>query len=710
MSGPKQPGVSVRLRIDREGGEQVVDYATRPYAGATFTEGRVRQGGIGPIRRELSDDQGQPRMATASVLLADDDGVIRTAYAEDPTRFTATTDAHLGVLSEEGRAAALATRSLFRARVQNAPLEIGRSGLQRARSVRLELVDALAPYYDHTICRALFLRTDFPDIHRDLEHTPIPLVGGEHSDAGAEDVAGNSAEKGLVPAIYVGGRRTVDDNPTTGVPSFLAPIDDLDHQVNGTSGTTIRSYAVTKLSAVGETTISNVVVVLDAAAVLNGTDNVALSWTDDEDATGYVVYRGRGGTPNRRLRVLGPGVDAYTDDGTDSEYAPGPPAVNTAQIEGEEGAFFWDFYVVALGVVNIERLFGSDVAQGNPPRRIDLTATAGVDFLIPGHPGWPHAQPYLTLASGLRVTGFYGRGPRSQHHKDGIVTIAVQTCGYDDVGDGSGDSIQQAFPLFQHFLNQFVLLDGGMGYRSGNWGPLEEFADGSPMLQTSRFEACQELTKLWLDNAVGYTAAIYLREPITVREFVQTFCQTFDCFIATNHHGQLYPVLWDPDLEPDAGRHYRERIEILRLEPPVLDREFVEPRIFFQFDWDPDARRYRSEVLQLEDEPAYLAQRHRLRDPGVRGLRYTRDQATAYDAMQRRLARLARPRWRQALVAKFQPGLEEEPGNPFRVTHADGADADGWVHRPFFAVGQIVDAARGEVLLVGYDRGEPAAS
>lgn len=697
MSEPKQPGVSLRLRVTRDAADDDKRYSTRPYAGTAFTEGRVRKGGWGTIRRELSDDNGQPRMATASVLLNDDDGAIREALAEDETRFIEDTEAELTVLSEAGRAASLDDRTLMRARLANVYPENTRNGQQRSRGVRLEFVDALAPYYDQTIPRQVFLRADYPDIHRDLENTPIPVIYGEHNDDGAEDVNGTPAAKGMVPAIYVGSRRTVDDDPHDGEPSFLAP-PTVTYEVVGTPGTRTLYYGFTKLSPYGETVLSAIIQVDNAPAVLSPTDYIRFEIDHDEaDATGYVVYGRRNATPARRLRVLGtdlgspasPAFVEYIDDGSDSEYAPGPPAVNTAQIElgsPAEGGFFWDFYVICKGYITIDKLYGSNVQAGVEPARIDITATEGVDWIR-----------FNGLIGGIEITGFYARGPRSQHHIDGIVTMAVQTCGREDVGDGSGDSIQAAFYQLQHLLNEEVLKDGGTGYVSGLWGPLETFNDGSPatpMLKTSAFEACQQMTIDWLGGSpsVGYTGAIYLREPITVRQFLQQWLQTFEAHQAVNHHGQFYPVLYNAGADETAGRHYRERSELLGIENPVLDRDHVEKNVAYQFDFDPDANRMRSEVIRVNAELT----------KGVRLLRYTRDAATAEDAMERRVARLSQPRWKQTIITKYL-GLENEPGDQIRVTHADGPTATGWTARPFFVTGHSVDANRGEVRLTGYD-------
>lgn len=730
MSIPLQPDVRVLLEIQRDGspGTETRRCSTKPLGDAEFTEGRVPEGGWVPVRRELSDDQGQPRMATGGVVLNDDDGALRAAITENETRFVTHTEASIQVLSKVGREAALDWRYLLRGRVEEPSLEIERNGNHRKRRVRLDLIDALAPYYDQTIPEKLFLRSDWPDIHRDIENTPIPLIGGEHSDAGAEDVNGNSAEKGMCPAIHVGTIQTIDDVPTGGSPvdtepAFLQAPADLEQEVESpsVSGSTDYYYGVTALSAVGQTLLSAILHIDDGPAVLSAASPNIFSFEAVEDAVGYVIYGRRNPTPVRRLRVIdasgGAGSPAritFTDDGTDVEHAPGPPDINTAQIDGPAGTFFWDFYVIALGYVTITGLYASHTRQGvEPGRELMEEGTYGVDFLMPTyrdgtpHPSWPFPDPWLTTASGLQVTGFFGRGPRSHHHKENIVTMAVSTCGYEDVGDGTGLPIQRAFPMLQHFCNNFMPLDGLPTYAAGTWLPLREFSDGTSILRTSAFESCQTLTESFMApegspaNGDGYLAHIYLREPITIREFLRTFCETFDSFIATNHHGQIYPVLCNPLADATDGRIYRERIEIARLESPQLDKTHIEPRVAFQYDWDPDAGRFRSEVEIAQDVDAVAVQK--FRDRGVKLLRFTRDGATARDAMYRRVLRLRYPRWKQTVVCKFSPGLEDELGDQIRITHPDGALQDGWTERPFMVTAHVVDPNRGEVWITGFD-------
>lgn len=696
--------VSLEFHLERtpaEAGTDIYRWSERPLAGVNFIEGRVMPGGWGPIRREASDEQGNHRAGRASVEINDADRLVRNWLNDPETQHLEHREAACKIHTREGRFADEA-RSLFRGPVVDVTHGRRITRSQWQETARFELTDAIGPYLDRLIPQHVFTAEDFPGIDPALLNTPIPLIGGEHSDEGAEDAVGASATKGMIPAIYVGMRRTVDDDPTSGIPALLIP-PSLSGVVVGTAGTTPWTYGITAHSAYGETTVSAGITVA-GPATLSATNYITLSWDPVADATGYTIYGRTNPSPVRRLASVGPDVTSYNDIGAAAELAPGPPGRNTAQIPGVDGAFFWDFYVVALGVVEITAVYGSDVAAGTTPARMNLNDMSGVDLLIPGFDGWPHGQDYLTTPSGLRITGFYARGPRSDHHVTGVVTFAVQTCGYEDVGDGSGNAIQEAFPMLQHFLNEFVLKDGGLTYRTGDWGPLEAFPSDPAitMLQTSKFAAAQDLTREWLGTAEGYYGAIYLGEQITVREFLQLFNLTFGSFTAVNHHGQLYPFLIDDAGDPEVGRVYRERIEIKRLEAPEIDRDQIENPIRYQFDYDPDGRRFRSDVLRAYDELAFVNQKGTTRDRGVRLCLFTRDAATAMDAQTRWHRRMKYARRLQGLVTNYH-GLSDEPGDQVLIGHR-GALGDGTTAlRPYIVLSHEVDPNTDEVRLVCLD-------
>lgn len=302
------PDVSLEFLLERtpaSAGTDAYRWASRPLAGVEFIEGRVTSRGWGAIRREASDEQGNHAIGQASVEINDDDGLVRGWLHDSETAYLEHREASCRLHSPAGRFAGT-HRDLFRGLVSDVQLSQRVSQDGHHRTAIFELKGALAPYLDRTIPKHVFTAADFPGIDPRLIGRPIPLVGGEHSDAGAEDTLGNSVTKGFVPPIFVGQRRTVNDNPTNGVPAMLAaPV--LSAVLVGTGGTTLYTYGITAHSAVGETTISNTVSVL-GPAVLDGSNYIQLTWTDVPGATGFTLYGRINPTPVRRLLIAQSGT------------------------------------------------------------------------------------------------------------------------------------------------------------------------------------------------------------------------------------------------------------------------------------------------------------------------------------------------------------------------------------------------------------------
>ena len=283
----------------------------------------------------------------------------------------------------------------------------------------------------------------------------------------------------------------------------------------------------------------------------------------------------------------------------------------------------------------------------------------------------------------------YARGPRLEHHRNNSVTITWNGCGDDDVGDGSGETITEAFPTLLHILNEYVLRDNGLGYRTGDFVDIEEYSNGVAKLKASGFEDCQALTVEWIGDR-GYQAAVAITEPTSLREFLRRFNVTFACNMGTNHHGQFYPVLINDTADPTEGRHYRDRIEVISMESQDIDHDAVETKVTYHYDWDAEQQQFRITDQVIEDEEAseaYFVPRER----AVRQCYYTRHEATALDASSRHLTRYkVAPRYVEIRTNLL--GLEDEIGAQVRLTHYDGAGGvDGDVETPFLVIGHKTD-------------------
>jgi hypothetical protein len=470
----------------------------------------------------------------------------------------------------------------------------------------------------------------------------------------------------------------------------------------------VLTYAVTAVSPYGETTPSTSITVANAPGVLNGTDSVQLTWAAVPGAVEYRVYGRRGGTL-RRLVALNNSETwtnpetTWIDDGSATEGALSPPTVNSAQVEqvlaNGTSAFGWGRLVLALGAVDVHTVYASNLATGATPARARLPESAyGTEFLVPGQPGWPHPDPYIEIG-GIRQTVIYARGPRLDHHRNGTVTIAWNGCGAEEVGDGTGRMIDQAFPTLQWFLNEHVLKNDGAGYRTGDYGPLVTYTNGDSVLKTTAFAACQTLTASWIGGA-GYLAAFALTEPTSLRDILRRFCTTFACHLGADHFGRIYPVLIDDTADPTLGRLYRDRIDVRRLVNQRFDHEAVETRITFHYDFDTDANQFRVKDQVIEDTAASAAH-FSPREKSPRSCYYTRDRTTAFDANGRHLTRYKiAPRY--VSIETDLTGLEDENGSQIRLTHYDGASSSaGDVETPMLVIRHAMDPTAPESTTLG---------
>jgi hypothetical protein len=672
-----------------------------PDAGA-WAEGRITD--YGAITRELSSIDGDYDVASTTVEVDDSDGLIRGLLAGATTRYFTARESAVELLSEAGRAAGTTWRTLFRGRVSNIQAKVG---LKASIKISDEVGSHFTGFDLEKPLGVPLTRDLIPNLPDDSVNRIFPIITGEHSDIGALDANGNAADKGMLPVVDGGPAFLFDDGSSApeGMQSvYLTPPNLTAPTVNGTPGTTSYDYLVTALSEVGETYRTGVANVTTGPAILNSTDSITLTWGAVTGATGYRVYRNFD-----LVTELDSSTLTYTDVGAPTSNVH-PPDTNTAEVtqtvDGET-VTGWRMLILKINAASeIFHVYASNLSEHETPKRERLPESAyGSEFLVYGRSGYPHADPYVEVTDShgttVRFAVIYARGPRLQQHLDGTVTIAWNGCGDDEVGDGSGDTITEAFYALQHVINEYRLKDAGVGYRSGDFGPLETYSNGVAKLKTSAFEACQDKTVEWMGGR-GYQASIAIFQPISLREFLRKFNVTFASHTATNHHGQMYPVLIDDTASASAGRIYRDRIEITRLIDQQIDHEKVETKVTYHYDWDTDAQRFRVTDQVIEDtaaSDAYFAPRER----APRECVYTRDADTALDASSRHLTRYkVAPRY-LAWETDYT-GLEDELGAQVRVTHYDGAGGTtGDVATPMLTVGHTTHPKRGRTVMTGFD-------
>jgi hypothetical protein len=715
-----QPDIWLWWRLDKTDATSVTyEWSLRPLADQdSFKEPRLRR--VGTIRRAASSDDGDAVVSTCEVDLYDDDGVVRGILADPLTRHGIGGEIAIRVLSESARLAGATPSELMRGTV-------GALNATGSRSARMKIVGTVGGLMSEANQKKTFPQQRIGDEHPYAPATSkglvYPLYIGVFSDVGAVDASGASVEKGMLPLIDLGNVLLLSDGTEVDQADFPIPILEtpttLEATVNGTAGVQTVVYDVTATSAYGETPPVTITVT-GAPDLLNGTDSIDLSWAAGSvsGGTGYYVYRdGR--------RVAWTATASYTDVGLATTLQ-APPTGNTAytDVETDDGTATPHARMLAAGkAVHVEHVYGSNLADGAAPARTRLVS--GTDYFKYGDADYPHATPYMDHG-GIRQTWVYfPLGPIVTHHRNDDVTLAFNGWGVDTVGDLSGPTITQAFPALEWLANEEVLKDGGVGYKTGLYGPAETFANGVPMLKGSKFTAAQTLSARFMRDSVGYPIQLALTEPTPLRTILRRFHTTFASIDGDNRLGQWFPILIneytnDADLSnalsplqdeatmsgnlfdesagtalallSDEQRAYREQMNITRWTGQDYQHDKVETRVVFNGGWDPDAQRPLFESREIAYDPATYGHAD-TKQRATRQAPYCNDLAALSDSQDRYLRRhLIAPR-KMGYGAGFAPGLEDDIGTEILLTHREGSSsASGDVDRRALILEHTADA------------------
>jgi hypothetical protein len=731
MSAPKRPIVWLEYRHEDTAGNTVTyRWSREDIADLGSFEGGWKEGravSIGPISRNISDSAGEHELASASVDLDDTDALWRTLLDTDSTAYVDGRTAVIRAYSDAQRAAAGASTVLMRGLARQVNLSDG-------RGASLTIEDVLGSEFgplplDKSIPQRKFRREVFPQLHRDLLEQVVPIIYGEVSDEGAVDSAGEASTKGLVPGFYVGDFELDGVTPTTGTP-LPPPSWAITYTTFGSGGSNTYTYAVSVRTATGRTELGGFVTIsgLPSPSAFSPTNGVTLHLAQYEASlqalvTGIDLYVKDGaadsGSPYHYMDAAGhmfntaPGTPfaggyGYDDNGDDDHYKTWnpPPATNTSTTDA------WGLIVFAGHAIHeLLGLYGSDGgddADGVAPTREAWTVGAMDDVIDPTSANWPHANPYIDLTGtdGVteRVYGIYVQGPRLQHHIDGRITIAANICGIEDVGDGTGELIDQAFRAWQHMLSEWVLGNSGKGYYTGTWAGLPTFGDSVAMINTDAVDAAETRSEVFLGTTKGYLAGFTITQPLTVRDWMRVFNRTFTAYSYTNRFGQLAIALVNTGADPDTGTTLREDVDdVIVVRAPHIQTDRVENKIEYQLDWDADGQLYRSELLTVQST-ASQTNHKATRTNGPYELFCTRDIPTATDAMGRRLALYQRAPI-VVPVTTGASGFGLDLFDQVRISGHEGLGASGYVLRPALIIGRTDRPDDGEVDLECWDLG-----
>lgn len=683
---------------------------------------------VGPFTRKASDLDGNYQVGSCTLTINDEDGEIYALLeAGATTEYWVNREVVLWLVSREY----LRTVTLLES-VESAYRGIITDYQQRGRTVEVTLTDLLGSQMSGFNLGKKVLQTAIKDLtnharEQDKDYF-LPAMLGEFSDRGSPDVDGHSVLKAIVPVREV---CEVDITALSGgVPDTPAPTSFVDPPVItgsgvvGTTGEKAYDYAATTVTGYGESAFSNIVTINGAVNRnlsnynwLEGTyDNGGSSpyntvriWRRDSpsgawyalDEAGYFLPEGTFGYADGAAPVTGPSGTGVTRDEEDKPKAVPVPTGAYAQTNQN----IWSIMGVCLGYdYDIEDIYASDLAEGTEPKRtLVLSAEHGVTFLTPDDDLWPFPDPWIEM-NGVKFTGFLARGHKVNHHRDGIVTMAVNVCG-PKIG---GVLVNQMFRQFSMFINEYALKNKGTGWRNQVYGTLETFHNGDPMIETSGFEDAEALSKEYLGDSVGYIGHVWVQDPETTwRDVIAHMCRSSGGRFFPNRFGQVAFFLEDTRAVTVTGKHFQERIQIKRHADPILGHQDVINRILWQYFWDLDGGRYRGTGLKTENDISIAAH---VPDGVVgtndtRGVKkldldiaFTNDLATATDVVNRELVRRAR-RPRYPVEVFDLAGFDHDIGEYHRLTNTYGNNMS-----PVIILGLDVDLWNQEIALTFLER------
>lgn len=728
MSIHKNPDVWMELNIKSypEGDVTTYTFSTRAMAFPTIIQGRVVKGGWTNIDSALSDWRGSREASVVGVTLEDADGIIRDIAEDIGVTAYAKAETSIKLLSEEGRIAALAPRIIHRGFLTGSP--IPKSG----RKASVQSVDVIGSRFfalnpEETIQKVFFSKeflefAGFTDTPKETIDKPPFIIIGEQTDEGFTNANGEPADKGTVPVIDLG------NYSFTGTPKTIIPAPVLEVEVVGDTGSETFHYAVSFVTPSGETTWSNVVTVTNSLP--NGSRNLTnynrLTWrAPDGEApdgrTWHEVYTDfgiiTGGIPGSWFRVGGRStnppatyLDAhsggtgvigdrwfYNDgeihdrDEMDVEKPQRAPEVGGAYIGDSWACFCW-----ALGYSELTKLYGSDVADQTAPRRVTLDFDHP-DLLTPKSAAWPFADPWVEFdhppetpeitTETVRLSVFFAKeGALTEHHRNGTVTFALNCCGLTDTGDDTGIPISEAGDGYALMINEFVLKNQGKGYRTGDFWPIEEYSDGTPILEMDVIRTFQNATIGFIGD-LGYQINLILDQPTTISQFEQWFCQAFNCYVGSLDNGQQGLWVIDDTIDVATARHLRQHIELTpQLADPTIAEDELENKIVYKFHYDADAGEYLDSPIPITNPVSISLYGLRTISDTALELRATAHGPTAADAMYRRMYHNSIYPLYQPVTTAPNPGYELNKGSFVRVTHPDGIGINGYDNHSFFII------------------------
>ena len=470
-------------------------------------------------------------------------------------------------------------------------------------------------------------------------------------------------------------------------------------------------YAVSAIDAAGEeTALSDV-----GTAFARGYRRpIHVEWEEVPGATAYRVYRKPhpGAAYDRRWEVVvagsppagSPPVYSFDDDLVDTGVtyiadAPAPRGLVPVIYTGQEtltatGETWYRFLVASHAIAGIDEWYLDGVLED--------PGTAGVDYLIPGWPGWTDrfgADTYRDL-NGRRYTLIYARGPKGDAlagFGGSPVTAGAATSGLalnlrgiesSAAADGTGSLITD---LHEQFLHWFINFGPLGDYQSGAWLPAPTWTPIADHCQIDTDSFRARATEAETFVAGGYVGGGQLREALSLRDWIARWCLSTDTRIGISASGQWRLTRQVPEPTTAVARTYTDvrHVQAGSLTIAHLDEEHWNA-LPYNYRDDPVAGAWEVADGLLVDA-ASVALYGQTRVGPSQDLYFVRAAPVATDILTRVLARHADPPLRVAWETIDLCGTLTELGEVIGLSSLAGTDVDAWTAFKLFVDGVVVD-------------------
>lgn len=363
-----------------------------------------------------------------------------------------------------------------------------------------------------------------------------------------------------------------------------------------------------------------------------------------------------------------------------------------------------DFHLVCLGVVSgIQSAYVADTINGgdHPTERMRVPDEAWGDWIwAPYRPGWFLPDNWIEI-NGRRWTFILMRQdhPAAEHAREGRIPVTVNMCGYEDVGDGSGEMITALTKQWIHFLINFVFNQ----YEGvGDWQTAIPTMPGQTysVIDTVAVEAVQAI----LDDRAGqeHEGAFLIGHSETrvdLDDILTQFNRNMGVDSFFNKHGQMTlgtldtngtftsaKVLnqsrgigkgWKPDPRPEEVENtikygYMRRYHKLLAE--TTEDQNLRVR-------EPKDVKFKSGTVTLPSPTGIAAMNGRIKESRMQEYDMIRLLHLAHVLASFRLAWNRRPRFLVTVPLVDYYAADMELDEALSVTHEQGLTATGWTER-----------------------------